>query len=173
MVCSLNANEGSFLAGYLAALMSKTHKIGFVGGQELDLIKKFYIGYAAGAKTADPSVEVLPAKYVGNWDNQDTGHGAGRAAVVSVTGADVIYHAAGRAGLGVLKCAKEQGKVCDWRNDGDQGTAKRTVVVLATHDQTRRRSGVLNDFRRGEGKLHERRQSLRLGLQAAWRSVAR
>jgi basic membrane protein A len=97
--------------------MSKTHKIGFVGGQELDLIKKFYIGYVAGAKSADPSVEVLPAKYVGNWENQDTGHAD--AQQLFGTGADVVYHAAGRAGLGVLKCAKEQGKYAIGV-DGDQ-----------------------------------------------------
>ena len=103
-----NEEQGSFLAGYLAALTTKTKKIGFVGGQELDLIKKFYSGYVAGAKTADPTVEILPAKYVGNWENQDLGKAD--AQQLFGTGADIVYHAAGRAGLGVIKAAEEQDK---------------------------------------------------------------
>lgn len=99
--------EGSFLAGYLAGLMSKTNKIGFVGGMEIPLIKKFQAGYEAGAKTANPNLVVLPAKYVGSWENVDQA----KTAAISLfnEGADVVYHAAGRAGLGVLDAAKEKG----------------------------------------------------------------
>lgn len=100
--------QGSFLAGYLAGLVTKTNKLGFVGGEELDLIKKFYVGYAAGAKTANPKVQILPAKYVGDWDNSDTAHA--EALQLYGSGADIVYHAAGRAGLGVIAAAKEQGK---------------------------------------------------------------
>jgi len=100
--------QGSFLAGYLAALVSKTKKIGFVGGMEIPIIKKFECGYIAGAYTADPSVTVLPAKYVGDWDSQDTAKA--EANVLFGSGADIVYHAAGRAGLGVIEAAKEQGK---------------------------------------------------------------
>lgn len=100
--------QGSFLAGYLAGLMTKTNKIGFVGGEEIPLIKKFEVGYEAGAKTANPKVEVLPAKYTGNWDNVDDGKQA--AMILFQSGADIVYHAAGRAGLGVIGAAKDQGK---------------------------------------------------------------
>lgn len=97
--------QGSFLAGYLAGLMTKTNKLGFVGGMEFDLIKKFYYGYAAGAKAANPQVEMLPAKYTGDWDNVD------QAKVTANTlfgqGADIVYHAAGRAGQGVIDAAKD------------------------------------------------------------------
>ncbi len=99
--------EGSFLAGYLAGLMSKTGKIGFVGGQEIPLIKKFYYGYAAGAKTANPSIVILPEKYTGNWDNVDVAKAAAK--TLFSGGADIVYHAAGRAGQGVIKAAKEAG----------------------------------------------------------------
>jgi basic membrane protein A len=100
--------EGSFLAGYLAGLMTKTNKIGFVGGMKIPLIEKFAAGYTAGAKTANPAVEVLAEKYTGSWDNLDIG----KVSAVSLfsSGADIVYHAAGRAGLGVISAAKEQGK---------------------------------------------------------------
>ncbi len=98
--------EGSFLAGYLAALMSKTGKIGFVGGMQIPLIVKFYSGYAAGAKTANPSIEILPEKYTGSWDNVDVGKQS--ANVLFSGGADVVYHAAGRAGIGVIGAAQER-----------------------------------------------------------------
>lgn len=98
--------EGSFLAGYLAAQMSKTGKIGFVGGMQIPLIVKFYAGYVAGAKTANPSIEVLPEKYTGSWDNVDVGKQS--ANVLFSGGADVVYHAAGRAGIGVIGAAQER-----------------------------------------------------------------
>ncbi len=109
-VRSLNFDEeqGSFLAGYLAANVTKTKKLGFVGGEELDLIKKFLVGYTAGAYYANPTVTVLPAKYVGDWDNVGIAHA--EALQLFGSGADIVYHAAGRAGLGVLTAAKEQGK---------------------------------------------------------------
>lgn len=100
--------QGSFLAGYLAGIMTKTNKIGFVGGVEIPLIKKFQFGYEAGAKTANPSVEILPAKYVGNWDNVDDGKAAAK--VLYESGADIVYHAAGKVGLGVIGAAQEENK---------------------------------------------------------------
>lgn len=103
-----NEEQGSFLAGYLAGLMTKSGKVGFVGGQEIDLIKKFYAGYAAGAKTADPNLEVLPPKYTGSWD--DVGQGKLNAAALYSAGADIVYHAAGRCGLGVFQAAQAAGK---------------------------------------------------------------
>jgi len=120
--------EGSFLAGYLAALTSKTKKLGFVGGMEIPLIKKFQAGYEAGAKTADPTVEVLPAKYTGNWDSQDKGKVMANALFAS--GADVVYHAAGRAGLGVIAAAKEQGKFAIGV-DSDQDDVEKGFVLTS------------------------------------------
>lgn len=97
--------QGSFLAGYLAGLVTKTNKIGFVGGMEIDLIKRFQYGYFAGAKMANPNVTLLPAKFTGDWNNSDRGKAA--AAVLFSDGADIVYHAAGRSGLGVFAAAKE------------------------------------------------------------------
>jgi len=98
--------EGSFLAGFLAASMSKTKKIGFVGGQQIPLIEKFEAGYRAGAETADPSVKVT-ATYTGDWN--DVLKGRSQAEQQFAAGEDIIYHAAGKAGLGVIEAAKARG----------------------------------------------------------------
>lgn len=100
--------QGSFLAGFLAGKVSKSNKIGFVGGMKLDLIEKFRCGYEAGAKTANPAIVALAPKYTGDWNNVDVAKAS--AQVLFGEGADVVYHAAGRAGLGVLDAAKEAGK---------------------------------------------------------------
>lgn len=100
--------EGSYLVGYLAGLMTKTNKVGFIGGQELPLIKKFEYGFANGAKAANPKVEVLPAKYTGSWDDIDKAKVTAK--LLYSQGADIIYHAAGRAGLGLIRAAEEEKK---------------------------------------------------------------
>lgn len=100
--------QGSFLVGYIAGEMTKTGKVGFVGGQELDLIKKFEVGYAAGVMAANPKATVLPGKYTGGWDNVSDAKVAANA--LYAAGADIVYHAAGRAGLGVIEAAKERQK---------------------------------------------------------------
>jgi basic membrane protein A len=97
--------QGSFLAGYLAGLMTETGKIGFVGGMNIPLIGKFEAGYRAGAITANPAVQVLPAKFTESWD--DVGLGKAAARTLFDAGADIVYHAAGRAGLGVIDAAEE------------------------------------------------------------------
>lgn len=101
--------EGSFLAGYLAGMVTKTKKIGFVGGMDIPVIKKFFIGYRTGALAADPSVKVLEPKYLGSFENVDAGKAA--ATVLYDHGADIVYQAAGAAGLGVLRAAKDQNKL--------------------------------------------------------------
>jgi basic membrane protein A len=98
--------EGSFLAGYLAARMSKTGTIGFVGGMESPLIKKFEVGYYAGARTGNPKIVVIP-KYVGSWT--DNGKGQQIANTMFDQHADILFAAAGKSGLGVLDAANERG----------------------------------------------------------------
>ncbi len=120
--------EGSFLAGYLAGLTTKTKKIGFVGGMEIPLIKKFQTGFEAGIKTANPEVEFLPAKYTGDWDSQDKGKVS--ANILYSSGADIVYHAAGRAGLGVIAAAKEQGKFAIGV-DSDQDEVEKGFVLTS------------------------------------------
>lgn len=97
--------EGSFLVGALSALVSKG-QIGFVGGMEIPLIKKFEAGYRAGVKTVSPEAAAkLVASYTGSFDNVQAGKQI--AADMLAKGVDVIFHAAGSDGLGVIQAVKE------------------------------------------------------------------
>lgn len=98
--------EGTFLVGFLAGSMTKTGAVGFIGGMEGPLIKKFECGYRAGARTARPDIRVI-VKYIGSWTDVPKGKEYGRAAIQQ--GADILFHAAGKGGLGVLDAAAEAG----------------------------------------------------------------
>ena len=106
--------QGSFLVGAAAALKSKTGTIGFIGGVNVPLIHKFQAGYEAGAKAARPDIKIVPAKYLTqppNFDgfkNPALGNEAAKGQLDA--GADVIYHAAGGAGIGVIKTVGADGK---------------------------------------------------------------
>ncbi|MFS8105110.1 BMP family ABC transporter substrate-binding protein [Lentzea alba] len=104
--------EGSFLAGVIAAYQSKKCHIGFVGGVEIPLIQKFEAGYAQGAKAAAPKIQV-EKKYIapaGDFTGfQDAPKGQEAAKGQIDKGADVIYQAAGASGKGVFSAAKQAG----------------------------------------------------------------
>jgi basic membrane protein A len=95
--------DGSFLAGALAAMVSKTHHIAFLGGEDSPLLRKFEAGYIAGAHQADPATRV-DVKYVGSFD--DVAAGQEFADVLYNSGVDIIYAAAGKAGLGAIDACK-------------------------------------------------------------------
>ncbi len=104
-------HEGSYLVGIAAAMKSKTGKVGFVGGMDIPLIRKFACGYVLGAKSVDMNVEVLqnmtgttPAA----WN--DPSKGAELAQSQIDRGADVIYQAAGGTGVGVIRATVDAGK---------------------------------------------------------------
>ncbi|WP_141430845.1 BMP family protein [Bacillus sp. 03113] len=99
--------QGSFLAGAVAAKHSKSNKIGFVGGINSPLIKKFENGFKAGAKAVNPNVEVL-AQYAESFSAPDKG--ATIASTMYDKGADIIYIAAGGTGNGVFTEAKNRKK---------------------------------------------------------------
>jgi len=102
--------QGSFLVGAAAALKSTTGKIGFVGGVEVDLIKKFEAGYEAGAKAVNPDIEIQVSYLTQPPDFSGFGDPAkGKEAALAMyqQGADVVYHAAGGSGTGVFQAAKE------------------------------------------------------------------
>jgi basic membrane protein A and related proteins len=99
-------NEGSFLVGALAGLVSKSGKIGFVGGMEVPIIKRFEAGYRAGLKTTNPKAEkTLAAVYTGSFDNVSAGKQVAQDLLKK--GVDVIFQAAGADGLGVIQAVKE------------------------------------------------------------------
>ncbi|RCK51176.1 membrane protein [Thalassospira profundimaris] len=104
--------EGSFLVGILAAMASKTHKVGFIGGMDIPLIHKFSCGYTQGVKHSDPNTEVL-VNMTGTtgaaWN--DPVKGGELAKSQFDRGVDVVYHAAGGTGVGVLQAAADAGKL--------------------------------------------------------------
>jgi basic membrane protein A len=103
--------EGSFLVGALAALVSKTHAIGFVGGMDIPLIHKFEAGYRAGAKYIYPDIPVLVG-YAGVTGDAFKNPAKGKELALAQygVGADIIFHAAGTTGLGVFEAAREKGR---------------------------------------------------------------
>ncbi len=105
-------HEGSFLVGALAAAVSKSGKVGFIGGMDIPLIRRFACGYVQGVKYQNAKAEVLqnmtgttPAA----WNNPTKGGELARSQFDR--GADVVYAAAGGTGVGVLQAAKDAGKL--------------------------------------------------------------
>ncbi len=123
-------HEGSFLVGVAAALASKSGKVGFVGGMDIPLIRKFVCGYEQGVKYAKPGASVIQ-NMTGNtpaaWT--DPGRGAELAKGQFERGVDVIYAAAGTTGLGVLQAAKDRGKLSIGVDSNQNGTHPGSVLT--------------------------------------------
>ena len=123
--------EGSYLVGALAGLLSKTHTLGFVGGMEIPLIRKFQAGYAAGVKAVDPRAKVL-VKYAGVTGSafRDPAKGKELALAEYQAGADIIFHASGSTGLGVFEAARKLHKLAIGV-DSDQYSEAPGVVLTS------------------------------------------
>jgi basic membrane protein A len=115
-------NEGSFLVGVVAGLMTKSNHIGFVGGINSPVIKRFESGFKAGISTVNPKAKVT-INYTGTFDKPDVGKAA--AATIYNAGTDIIFHAAGATGNGVFNEAKERVK-----------SGKKVWVIGADKDQS-------------------------------------
>jgi basic membrane protein A len=102
---TFKAEEGSFLAGALAAFTTKTKTIAFLGGIDEPVIQSFESGYIAGARQANPAVRVL-VKFVGSFE--DVAAGKELAGLLYSEHADIIYAAAGSAGLGAINAARDR-----------------------------------------------------------------
>lgn len=104
--------KGSFLAGAIAGLVTKTNTIGFIGGMESNLIKRFQDGYIAGAKHVNPDITVISG-YIGMTGSAFTNPSKGKELALGqyARGADIIYQAAGLSGVGVVEAAREADKL--------------------------------------------------------------
>jgi len=102
------AEEGAFLAGYIAAKSSQSKVIGFIGGMSVPIIHSFQYGFIAGAKYAEPKIIVLE-----QYSESFTDAAKGKAIANSMIGkkADVVFHAAGAVGDGVIEAMKEKNKM--------------------------------------------------------------
>ncbi len=134
-----NEEQGSYLAGVAAAKVSKTGTVGFIGGVEVPLIKKFEAGFTQGVKDTNPNAKVLSAYLTQppNFDGfakPDLGKAAAQGQL-DAGGADVVYAAAGLAGSGAIEAASAKGK---WAIgvDSDQynqaGLAKYKDAILTS-----------------------------------------
>lgn len=117
-------NEAGYLAGIAAAVTSETGKIGFVGGQQMPHIEKFQAGYEAGAKSIDSSIQIDP-QYIESFS--DAGLAQQVASAMYANNVDVIFHAAGNAGNGVMSEA---------RNLLEAGAKEDIWVIGADRDQS-------------------------------------
>lgn len=97
--------QGSFLVGVAAAKTTKSNKVGFIGGMDFPLIRKFHAGFVAGVKSVNPNIEVVD-QYAGDFGN--AGLGQSIASTMYSNGVDVIFHAAGGTGNGAINEAKNR-----------------------------------------------------------------
>lgn len=102
-------NEGSYLAGYLAAKLSQTGVIGAVGGMNIPVINDFFVGYIEGAVAANPEIKVA-LSYIDSFVDSAKGKELALAQFNN-NDADVIFQVAGTAGMGVLEAAAEAGLI--------------------------------------------------------------
>jgi basic membrane protein A and related proteins len=121
--------EGSFLAGMLAVMASKSGKVGFVGGMDVPVIRRFLCGYRQGARYADPKSEVLsnmtgvtPAAW------SDPTRGAELAKAQFSRGVDVVFAAAGGTGIGVYQAAKDEGRLAIGVDSNQNGMHPGTML---------------------------------------------
>ncbi len=152
-------HEGSYLVGIAAALASRTGKVGFVGGMDIPLIRKFQCGYVQGAKAANADIEVLQAMTgttPAAWN--DPTKAAELAQGQIDRGADVVYHAAGRSGIGVIQAAADAGKLAIGVDSNQNGLAPGSVLTsmlkrvdVATYETLK--DGLAGEFTAGVRSL--------------------
>jgi basic membrane protein A len=124
-------HQGSYLVGALAGLMTKTNKVGFLGGMDVPLIRRFQMGYEAGVKKTNPKASVSNS-YVGvtadAWNNPAKAKELALAQYQG--GADIIFHAAGASGYGLFDAAEDQKKFAIGV-DSNQNWVKPGVVITS------------------------------------------
>ncbi len=135
-------HEGSFVVGALAAMKSKTAKVGFIGGMDIPLIRRFSLGYEAGAKFANPKATVVN-NFIGvtgeAWNNPAKAKELALAQITS--GVDVIFVAAGASGSGAFDAIEEKGKLAigvdsnqNWMKPGAILTSMMKRVDVAVYN---------------------------------------
>ncbi len=127
------ANEGSFLVGVIAAGVTETQILGFVGGMDIPLIRDFYVGYEAGALWLGDELEieitVLDPVFVGDWADPSTGKEVAQGLID--LSADVLFVAAGGSGLGALEACHEA-EIWGIGVDASQGYLYPEMIAAAT-----------------------------------------
>ena len=123
-----NMEDASYLAGIMAAGMTKTGTVAVIGGSEFPPVKSSFEAFELGARSARPSIAVLTS-YLGTWD--DVSAGKEQALAVMNRGADVIFQNADAAGLGIFNAARERGGVYVFGTNSNQNAVAPTVIIAS------------------------------------------
>lgn len=144
---SFNEEQSGYVVGLVAGKMTKTNKVGFVGGMDNVVIKKFQVGYEAGVKAANPDAKVL-SQYVNSFADQAKGKSI--ATQMYNNGADIIFACAGDSGLGVLECAKETGKYAIGVDRDQNEIAPENILTSAMKKVNEGVYAVVKDLKDGK-----------------------
>lgn len=123
--------EATYLAGMLAASLSRTGRAGVVGGMEIPPVKSTFLAFEAGAKAVRPDF-IVATTYIGNWE--DVGAAKEAALALIHQGADVLFHNADAAGLGVFQAAQEKQVLIFGSNKNQNDIAPDVVIASAVID---------------------------------------
>lgn len=140
------AEEGAFLAGYIAAKMTKTKSIGFIGGMSVPIIHAFQYGYKAGAKYANKKITILE-QYSESFT--DAAKGKAIANQMISKNADVVFHAAGAVGDGVIEATKEKNKMAIGVDRDQNYLAPKNVITSSMKRVDNAIFQVISDFKKG------------------------
>lgn len=143
------AEEGAFLTGYIAAKMTKSKTIGFIGGMSVPIIHSFQYGYKAGAKQANKSISILE-QYAESFT--DAAKGKAIANQMMGKGADVIFPAAGAVGDGVIEAVKEKGKFAVGVDRDQNYLAPKNVITSSMKRIDNAVFNVVKDLTKGTFK---------------------
>ncbi|MDO3411913.1 BMP family ABC transporter substrate-binding protein [Saccharibacillus sp. CPCC 101409] len=146
--------EGSFLAGAAAAMSSKTGHIGFLGGVESDLLKKFEMGYEQGAQSIDPQIQ-LKAVYAGDFGKAELGASLA-ASMMQSDNVDVVYAAAGLTGIGALQEAQKLGKYAIGVDTDQFFIAEKAVITSMVKNVDTAIFTAVQTFEQSGGKFPEK-----------------
>ncbi|OKK20884.1 ABC transporter substrate-binding protein [Streptomyces sp. CB00455] len=160
--------QGSYLAGVAAAKVSKTGTVGFIGGVEVPLIKKFEAGFAQGVKDTNPNAKVLsqyltqPPNFDG-FSKPDLGKAAAQGQIDA--GADVVYAAAGLAGSGAIEAVSAKGKWAigvdsDQYNQAGLSKYKEHILTSVTKDVSDSVFNLIKSVKDGKPETGEVRYGL-------------
>ena len=146
-------HQNSFLVGYIAGMMSETNNVGFIGGMEGVVISRFDYGFRAGvehaAREKGEDIEVQ-VQYANSYDDQAAGKNI--ADRMYQNGADVVFHAAGGVGIGVIEAAKENDKWVIGVDRDQQEEAPDNMLVSTIKGVGDAVKLIINDYQKGEFK---------------------
>ncbi len=156
------SQEGAFLAGFLAGKVTKTNTLGFVGGNHSEVVEKFRRGYKEGAFYGNERVEIREKFIGGENPFGDPSKGEAEALSLINEGADIILHAAGESGLGVIEAAKNRDILAIGVDMDQEDEAPGTILVSVVKSLDGVIFDIIYDQLKGEGGRGKNRS---LGLK--------